>query len=89
MMSGEYFLTKEQIREKALEQKRNQREMKKHSKIEEKMKLFEAPAGDLPEKVNKRKAKEAAKEAEAEQKKHDSSKKPDINELKKKFLKKK
>lgn len=62
MMSGEYFLTKEQIREKAMEVKRDQREVKKNSKIDEKMKLFEAPTEDLPEKVNKRKAKEAAKE---------------------------
>ena len=61
-MSGEYFLTKEQIREKAMEVKRDQREVKKNSKIDEKMKLFEAPTEDLPEKVNKRKAKEAAKE---------------------------
>lgn len=51
------------------------------------MKMFEAPEEDLPQqpaKTNKRKAKEAEKE-----KKHDSAKKPDIDDLKKKFLKRK
>lgn len=84
MMSGEYFLTKEEVHAKAQEAKQEARESKKHSKVEAKMKLFEAPSEDLPkvEKKNKRKAKAAEKE-------HDSAKKPDIDDLKKKFLKKK
>jgi len=56
MMSGEYFLTKEQIREKDMEKKRDTREAKKQNKIEAKMKQFEAPSEDLPAaKLNKRK----------------------------------
>ena len=50
------------------------------------MKLFEAPTEDLPaSKPNKRQQKEADKQSA----KYDGAKKPDIDELKKKFLKKK
>ena len=89
MMSGEYFLTKDEVKQKAMEVKQEAREAKRQEKIEAKMKLFDAPTEDLPvaAKPNKRQQKEASKEA-----KHDASKKPgldEINELKKKFLKKK
>jgi|TARA_B110000285_G_C14580194_1_gene361818 ribosomal RNA assembly protein len=90
MMSGEYFLTKDEVKQKAMEVKQEAREAKRQEKIEAKMKLFEAPTEDLPvaTKPNKRQQKEASKEAV----KHDAGKKPgldEINELKKKFLKKK
>lgn len=98
MMSGEYFLTKDEINQKAQEKKRDQRDAKKQEKVEAQHKLFEAPAEDLPqrEKQNKRQKKAEEKalaavvkdEGAAAPKKYEN-KKPDVNDLKNKFLKKK
>lgn len=82
MMSGEHFLSNEQKEKDAVEKKREAKEAKKQKKSAEKAKLFEAPAEDLPEPPKKRqKVKDEEKPAK--------SSKPDINDLKSKFLKKK
>ena len=81
-MSGEYFLTKEQKNEKAQEEKREKTEQKKRDRVSRQNALFEAPDEDLPEKPkNKR-------EKKKEEKDSTHSSKPDINDLKNKFLKK-
>ena len=81
MMSGEHFLSNDQKEKKVLEKKREVKDAKKQQKNVEKAKLFEAPAEDLPEPPKK-------KQKKSEDKKEKSSK-PDIDDLKNKFLKKK
>ena len=76
MMTGEYFLS-EQAKENIKNQrKREQKLSRKQEKIEAKNREFEAPEED-----------DAPKTKKAEL--HDSSKKPDIEQLKSKFLKRK
>ena len=73
MMTGEYFLSEKQKEGIKHEKKRTAKEQKKQEKIEKKAKLFEAPVEDAP----------AKEEKQAE------TGKPSLDELKKKFLKKK
>ena len=80
MMTGEYFLSDKAKENIEREKKREQKEQKKQDKIHEKMKVFEAPKEDL-EATAKKEEKAAATKA--------SNTKPDLEELKKKFLKKK
>ena len=76
MMTGEYFLS-EQAKENIKNQrKREQKLSRKQEKIEAKNREFEAPEED-----------DAPKTKKAEV--HDSSQKPDIEQLKNKFLKRK
>ena len=76
MMTGEYFLS-EQAKENIKNQrKREQKLSRKQEKIEAKNREFEAPDEDDAPKTKKTEL-------------HDSSKKPDIEELKNKFLKRK
>lgn len=74
MMSGEYFLTPQQKEDIKKEEKAKKREIKMQEKKEEQAKLYIAPEEPV------------AKEKKA---KTFDEKKPDINELKKKFIKKK
>jgi hypothetical protein len=76
MMTGEYFLSDKAKENIEREKKREAKEQRKLDKIQEKMKVFEAPPEEevQPKKEEKLSAK---------------SSKPDIDELKKKFLKKK
>ncbi len=83
MMTGEYFLSEKAKDMQKHEKKRVEKESKKQEKVEKKLKQFEAP-----DEVQEQQARKALKE-EVRGKKHDDSKKPDIEDLKKKFLKKK
>ncbi len=73
MMTGEYFLSEKAKDNIEKEKKRAVKEQKKQEKIEQKLKVLEAPA-------------EEVKEDKVPTVK---SSKPDLEELKKKFLKKK
>lgn len=74
MFSGEYFLTPQQKEDIKKEEKAKKREVKKSEKKAEQDKLYEAPEEPMPAEVKKTSFVE---------------KKPDLNELKKKFIKKK
>lgn len=74
MFSGEYHLSEEQKHKKAMDEKARKREVKLKEKKEDQQKLYIAPAEDTA--------------APAEKKSKFDEKKPDINELKKKFMKK-
>ena len=74
MFSGEYFLSEKAKEDKKRELKRESKELRKQEKIANRNKDFEAPEEEAPVKSKE---------------KHNSSAKPDVNELKKKFLKKK
>lgn len=76
MMTGEYFLSDKAKENIEREKKREAKEQRKQEKIQEKMKVFEAPP---EEEVQPKK----------DEKLSTKSSKPDIDELKKKFLKKK
>ena len=73
-MSGEYFLTEKMKEEKQNEKKREQKAQRKQDKIDTKNKQLIAP--DEDKKITEKPVFNVAV-------------KPDINELKKKFLKKK
>ena len=77
MFSGEYHLTKEQKNQKIMDEKAKKREVKLKEKKEENLKLYDAPAEDIAPAAT-----ETAKPKFTETK-------PDIHELKKKFMKKK
>lgn len=76
METGEYFLSEEVKKNIKNEKKRVEKEAKKQAKKEKKMEVFIAPEEDQPK----------AKQQDNEEK---VSKKPNIDDLKKKFLKKK
>ena len=83
MMSGEYFLTQEEKDKKKKDEIRAKRETKRAEKIESKNKQFQSPEEEptsAPSKSKKRDQKAQDKES--------NKSKPDIDELKKKFLKK-
>jgi ribosomal RNA assembly protein len=82
MISGEYFLTKDEKEKKKRDEVTAVREAKKQKKVEAKNQQFEAPAEDQPKPLKKR-------EQKAQEKEKAKSSKPDVNELKNKFLKKK
>jgi ribosomal RNA assembly protein len=82
MMSGEYFLTKDEKDKKKRDEIQTQREAKRAEKVEAKNKLFQAPEEDQPAPIKKR-------DQKAQEKEKAKTSKPDINELKNKFLKKK
>lgn len=76
MMTGEYFLSEQDKEHREHEKKRVEKEAKKQEKIDKKLKVLEAPEDEIT----------IAPMSKSEQQTH---KKPDINELKSKFLKKK
>ena len=86
MMSGEYFLTKDEKEKKKKDEINAKREVKKQEKIQTKNQMFEAPEEDMPQLSNTHKKK---RDKKAEEKDIQVKSKPDINELKNKFLKKK
>ena len=77
MASGEYFLSEKEKKEEVSKKKRDSKEDRKKDKIERQAKLFEAPTEEAPSKSNSSKAQPIA------------GMRPDIEELKNKFLKKK
>jgi hypothetical protein len=86
MMSGEYFLTDEEKGRKQRDTLKAKREAKRLEKMDAKNKTLEAPAEDAPKDPA---AKQKKRDAKAESKAKSGLAKPDINELKNKFLKKK
>lgn len=78
MMTGEFFLSEKAKANQEKEKRRDEKEKKKQEKLEAKNKEFVAPVDEAPVVVEKSEKKE----------KHSGSK-PDLEELKKKFLKKK
>ena len=76
MFSGEYHLSNDQKQQKVLDEKAKKRDQKVKEKKQEAMKLYEVPKDAVEPSINDR------KESFIETK-------PDINELKKKFAKKK
>lgn len=85
MMSGEYFLTKDEVEKKKKDEIQARRDQKKQEKIEAKNRLYEAPEEDL----NTESKRKRDKKAEDKNTVKVNSSKPDIDELKNKFLKKK
>ena len=82
-MSGEYFLTKDEKEKKKKDEVLAKREHKRAEKINAKNQVFDAPEEDLPQ------IKDKKRDKKAEEKESKSKSKPDINDLKNKFLKKK
>ena len=95
MMSGEYFLSDKAKDDLKKKKKREEKQAQKQERLQAKAREFEAPEEDLPatttkEKVSmkKPKDKESGSSAAADQDKKAVNKRPDIEELKNKFLKK-
>ncbi|CDW83938.1 ribosomal rna assembly protein mis3 [Stylonychia lemnae] len=89
MLSGEYFLSEKAKQNVENEKKRVVKEQKKQDKIQQKLKQFEAPDEDKEKEQNKAKKTKSNKEQKEDSKPILNSKKPDIDELKNKFLKNK
>ena len=85
MMSGEYFLSDKDKDELKKKNKREEKMARKQEKIDTKAREFEAPEEDLPVK----KEKKSKKDKEVTEKVEPTSTRPDIEDLKNKFLKKK
>lgn len=85
MMTGEYFLAEKVKDAKRQDKKREEKENKKQEKVEKKLKQFEAP--DEAQEMEAKKAKK--EQTEGKSKRVDDARKPDIEDLKKKFLKNK
>lgn len=81
MMSGEYFLTDKVKDDMKNKKKREEKIAQKQLKLEAKAKEYDAPEGDLPAAQDKKSKKESSDAA--------IHKRPDVDELKNKFLKKK
>lgn len=81
-MTGEYFLSDKAKEDLKHKKKREEKLARKQEKLQAKAREFEAPEEDLPAKS---KSKKSLKTQNAES---DSPKRPDIEDLKKKFLKK-
>ena len=80
-MSGEYFLTDKVKDDMKNKKKREEKIAQKQLKLEAKAKEYDAPEGDLPAAQDKKSKKESSDAA--------MHKRPDVDELKNKFLKKK
>jgi len=84
MMSGEYFLSDKAKDELKNKKKRDEKIQRKQQKVDAKAKEFEAPEEDLPVAKEKKSKKESS-----DTKDKVVHKRPDIDDLKDKFLTKK
>ena len=85
MMSGEYFLSDKAKDDLKKKNRREEKMARKQEKIDTKAREFEAPEEYLPAKKDKKAKKEKSEEKEQAT---SSKQRPDIEDLKNKFLKK-